>query len=231
MGYTNLCSNNSATGYVGTVILVTDHAKISRVFSLLELGSQQWKQPITLLFLPMPLVTTLPNLHPPALEEWAKSRRVKTSVSSDQHHDFKDTSIKIHHSFSIPNNIICGTLFLHSRESLFCLNKCKWRQWSPSSLTAFVMFSTSQVPILCWSRVTRQNTCSYKTEAYDGRTIPTAWASHGFQNCFYFKIWFDSSFDVAKGLSQDPQTSWIAALHLNSLTLSFWMTHKPPVIT
>lgn len=148
-------------------------------FSLLELENQQ---PITLTILPILPVTTLSNLHPPVLEEWAKWRRVKTPVSGEQHHHFKVISTEIYCSFDIILNIIiCGTLFLHAREiTLLCLNKSKWTQWCYWSFTASVMFSPSQVPILCWSHVTRQNNCSYKTEMCNCRTLTTVWGSHRF---------------------------------------------------
>lgn len=140
----------------GTV--ATDLAKMYRFFLLLELQNQQWKQPIMLTILPILPVITLSHLHPPVPEEWVKWRRVKTSVWSKLHHHFEVISTKIYYSFNTTLNIIiCGTLFLHTRETtLLCLNKSKWRQWSCSSLTASVMFSTHQVPILCWSHVTKQ---------------------------------------------------------------------------
>lgn len=114
--------------YIEPGIPATDHAKISRFVSLLELESQQWEQPITLMILPILPVTTLSNLHPPVIEEWAKWRRVKTSVSGEQHHHFKVISTEIYSSFSVTLNIIiCRTPFLHTREStLLCLNKSKW---------------------------------------------------------------------------------------------------------
>lgn len=54
---------------VETGIHATDHAKISRFFSLLELESLQQKQPIMLTILPILPATTLSNLYPPVLEE------------------------------------------------------------------------------------------------------------------------------------------------------------------
>lgn len=80
-----------------------------------------------------------------------KKAKFCTSVSGEEHHHFKVTSLKICYSFNtILTMIICRTLLLHTREmTLFCLNKSKLRQQSYSSFTAFEMFSTNQVSILC----------------------------------------------------------------------------------
>lgn len=68
------------------------------------------------------------------------------------------------------------------------------------------MFSTSQVPILCLSHVTRQNTCSYKTEVYDDRTAQLPGPTMGSKIALILKFGLIVLLK-AKGLSQDPQAS------------------------